>query len=187
MSERLIVASNRLPIVLSQEPAGDWTLTPGSGGLVTALDPVLRSRGGLWIGWPGTDDRRREDVDEVLAQARPNAGYGLKGVHLTARERDDFYLGFSNQVIWPLFHDFQTECNFEPRFWASYHAVNQKFAEAIAAFNRAEQILGPGDRALEEGALLCPCAQVYPMRDCADAHEAVRTGDRTGAILLDCS
>ncbi|WP_299561980.1 NADPH:quinone reductase [uncultured Sulfitobacter sp.] len=42
-------------------------------------------------------------------------------------------------------------------------------------------------RALEEGALLCPCAQVYAMADCADAHEAVRTGERTGAILIDCN
>jgi trehalose-6-phosphate synthase len=51
----LVVASNRLPVVLSTDCNGDWSLERGSGGLVTALEPVLRERGGVWIGWPGVD------------------------------------------------------------------------------------------------------------------------------------
>ncbi len=53
---RFIVASNRLPFVLSRDGEGTWSIEPGSGGLVTALLPVLRNRGGLWIGWPGTSE-----------------------------------------------------------------------------------------------------------------------------------
>ncbi|HCU52790.1 MAG TPA: trehalose-6-phosphate synthase, partial [Gammaproteobacteria bacterium] len=51
---RLVVVSNRLPVVLEQNAHHGWRAKPGSGGLVTALLPVLRDRGGMWIGWPGT-------------------------------------------------------------------------------------------------------------------------------------
>ncbi len=126
---RLVVASNRLPVVLSQEDEGEWDLEAGSGGLVTALEPVLRERGGVWIGWPGVEEGGVPDLDEVLDGSA--VGYEVRGVHLTARERDDFYLGFSNQVIWPLFHDLLPQCNFDPVFWRTYRDVNAKFARRI--------------------------------------------------------
>ena len=55
--QRLVVVSNRLPYVLDKQAGGGWALKPGSGGLVTALLPVLRDRGGTWIGWPGRHRR----------------------------------------------------------------------------------------------------------------------------------
>ena len=128
---RLVVVSNRLPVVLTQEGRGDWTLERGSGGLVTALEPVLLERGGLWIGWPGIERGRISDVDAVLERATAGHGYAVRGVNLSSRQRDDFYLGFSNQVIWPLFHDFQTQCDFNPRFWRTYVQVNRKFARVV--------------------------------------------------------
>jgi len=52
---RLIVVSNRLPVVLTRRAeGGSWHVEPGSGGLVTAVEPVVRKRGGVWVGWPGT-------------------------------------------------------------------------------------------------------------------------------------
>ena len=135
----LVVASNRLPIVLSSDDKGDWSLERGSGGLVTALEPVLRHRGGVWIGWPGIEDGRVPELERVLEQATEGMGYRLKDVSLTAAEEEDFYLGFSNQVIWPLFHDFQSQCNFEPRFWHTYLRVNRKFAAVV------EDVASPGD------------------------------------------
>lgn len=130
---RLIVASNRLPVVLSQHgEGGDWRLERGSGGLVTALEPVLRERGGVWIGWPGIEKGKVTNIDALLARSTAGQGYEVKGVDLTARQRDDFYLGFSNQVIWPLFHDLLTQCNFDPRFWKTYRNVNAQFASRIA-------------------------------------------------------
>jgi trehalose 6-phosphate synthase/phosphatase len=131
-SPSLVVASNRLPVVLSSDANGDWTMERGSGGLVTALEPVLKDRGGVWIGWPGIDKSRVREMDELLDQAMHDAGYRVKGVALSTAEQDDFYLGFSNKVIWPLFHDFQTQCDFEPRFWKTYVKVNRKFASVIA-------------------------------------------------------
>jgi trehalose 6-phosphate synthase len=127
----LVVVSNRLPVVLSPDGEGDWKLERGSGGLVTALEPVLRERGGVWVGWPGVEGKIKE-VDRLLESATAESGYRVRGVTLTREEQDDFYLGFANQVIWPLFHDLQTQCNFEPRFWKTYLGVNRKFAACIA-------------------------------------------------------
>lgn len=129
---RLVVASNRLPVVLSKESSGDWHLERGSGGLVTALEPLLRERGGVWVGWPGIHEEAIDGLEEVLQNVTQDHEYRVRGVHLTAREENDFYLGFSNQIVWPLFHDFQTQCNFRPRFWEAYQTVNRKFAEALA-------------------------------------------------------
>ncbi len=130
-SERLIVASNRLPVILSRSPEGGWTFNRGSGGLITALEPVLREREGTWIGWPGVGGDELEEVESLLDRESGRLGYRVRGVGLTPREEEDFYLGFSNQVVWPLFHDFQTQCNFDPSFWQAYRDVNRRFAKVI--------------------------------------------------------
>jgi len=130
--QRLIVVSNRLPVTLSRDGDGPWKIRHGAGGLVTALLPVLRDRGGTWIGWTGTsgDDG---DLEVALAQATRDAGYALKPVALTAEEIDNFYLGFSNEIVWPLFHDMHTLCNFRPEYWRTYLDVSRKYAEVVAA------------------------------------------------------
>ena len=89
--QRLVIVSNRLPVVLSKDADGSWQSKPGSGGLVTALAPVLRSRGGLWIGWPGTVKGDEIELEPLLASATEDAGYSLVSVELTAEERDKFY------------------------------------------------------------------------------------------------
>ncbi|HRV09703.1 MAG TPA: hypothetical protein P5568_14685, partial [Acidobacteriota bacterium] len=52
-SPKLVIVSNRLPFRLHRRKSGDWRFEPGAGGLVTALAPILRNRGGTWVGWPG--------------------------------------------------------------------------------------------------------------------------------------
>jgi trehalose 6-phosphate synthase/phosphatase len=124
------VVSNRLPYVLEQQDGGKWGLTPGSGGLVTALHPVLRNRGGIWIGWPGvTEDVPR--VGRIFREAARGAGYALEPVPLTQDEVDKYYHGYSNESLWPLFHDLQSLCEFDPEYWHAYVKVNRKFAEAL--------------------------------------------------------
>jgi trehalose 6-phosphate synthase len=123
---RLVVVSNRLPVVLSREETG-WAVEPGSGGLVTALAPVLQDRGGLWIGWPGTP--MGPGLEEALEEASRVPGYSFVPVPLDEKEIGGYYRGFSNEVIWPLFHDLQTRCNFDPAYWECYKDVNHKFAE----------------------------------------------------------
>jgi trehalose 6-phosphate synthase len=127
---RLVVVSNRLPIVLSRDDDGGWLVEPGSGGLVTALAPVLRDRGGLWIGWPGTT--HQEGLGDALRIHEDSVGYSLVPVPLSRREVQEHYRGFSNEVIWPLFHDLQSRCNFDPTYWTTYQEVNRRFATIIA-------------------------------------------------------
>lgn len=131
---RLMIVSNRLPVVLRQEK-GEWQAVPGSGGLVTAMAPVLKDRGGLWIGWPGTDmasdDESLQDLQRVLADATRQSGFSLKPVLLSPEEIQKYYFGFSNEIIWPQFHDLLGQCNFDCSYWPAYQRVNRKFAEVI--------------------------------------------------------
>jgi trehalose 6-phosphate synthase len=129
---RFIVVSNRLPFAFRRGAGGVWEAEAGSGGLVTALLPVLRDRGGTWIGWPGAPGAAREFAP-ALSSAGAKAGYALAAVPLDEAEVHGFYLGFSNEVVWPLFHDMTSLCNFDPSYWATYNAVNRKFAKVVAA------------------------------------------------------
>jgi trehalose 6-phosphate synthase/phosphatase len=126
---RLVVVSNRLPIVLSRNEADNWEVKPGSGGLITALAPALRNRGGVWIGWPGTSEI--EEVRGSLEDAGHGTGYTLDPVPLPAAIIDGYYHGFSNEIIWPLFHDMISRCNFQPSYWDDYQAANRIFAKTI--------------------------------------------------------
>ncbi len=128
--ERLILVANRLPVVLEKDTKG-WGVRSSSGGLVTAMAPVLKNRGGLWIGWPGSIEIRDDKMDELLERGSKRAGYELTAVYLTPEEVENFYYGFSNEIIWPLFHDLQSHCNFDPVYWKTYQKVNRKFAETI--------------------------------------------------------
>jgi trehalose 6-phosphate synthase/phosphatase len=125
---RLIIVSNRLPFALDSAGEDLWTVTPAVGGLVSAVEPVLRERGGTWIGWPGTAG---EIPNEPLAKATRDAGYNVVPVALSETERAEFYYGYSNEVIWPLFHDLQNFCNFDPAYWQAYKQVNERYADAI--------------------------------------------------------
>lgn len=130
---RLIIVSNRLPIVLSKTASDQWQVKQGSGGLVTALAPVLRNRGGLWIGWPGTAAQTHEKtrIKTVFADVAKDFGYTFEPVFLSEELADAYYLGFSNQVLWPLFHDLQTRCNFVPEYWEAFQKANKIFAQTI--------------------------------------------------------
>lgn len=127
----LVVASNRLPFVLTKSEEGTYTSRPGSGGLVTALLPVLRGRGGVWVGWHGANEQI-DNLEALLDTASTDSGYRLSPIMLTEDEQRKFYHGFSNEIIWPLFHDLQSLCNFDPGYWRSYCEVNRKYADAIA-------------------------------------------------------
>lgn len=137
---RLLVVSNRLPFVLSRTADGGLVSRPGSGGLVSALLPVLRDRGGVWVGWPGIADHDA-DVEAALAAATGKAGYQLAPVMLGAEDVAGFYHGFSNEVLWPLFHDLSSLCNFDPAYWRSYGEVNHKYAQVVLAHARTDDFV----------------------------------------------
>lgn len=142
-NSRMVVVSNRLPISLSKTSDGTWDPSPSAGGLVTAVSPVLRDRGGLWIGWTGT---AKEDLDlkvlkTLLGPVSKDMGYRLIPILLNREEINNYYYGFSNEVIWPLFHDLQTICYFNPVYAQAYISVNRTFAKVVAAHTREEDFL----------------------------------------------
>ncbi len=124
---RLINISNRLPVSIKQTTNG-LRLERSSGGLTTALESAWRGRQGIWIGWAGTPEGT--SADEILARASRRRSHSLQGVCLSNEEVDKFYVGFTNEIIWPLFHDMPTRCNFDPDYWEVYQRVNRKFAAA---------------------------------------------------------
>jgi alpha,alpha-trehalose-phosphate synthase [UDP-forming] len=129
---RLIVVSNRLPLVLKRREGGKWESRPGSGGLVTALSPVLQQRGGIWIGWIGSGLESSPAKQAALQQATREAGYELRPVDIPANVYDGFYRGFANESIWPLFHDLPSLCRFDPEYWLAAEKANARFAAEVA-------------------------------------------------------
>ncbi|WP_290057953.1 alpha,alpha-trehalose-phosphate synthase (UDP-forming) [Amycolatopsis solani] len=119
-----VVVANRLPVDLERTTDGErrWTASPG--GLVSALEPFLRSRKGAWVGWPGVPDVDVEEFDDD--------GLVLHPVSLSADEVRDYYEGFSNATLWPLYHDVVERPVFDRVWWNSYVKVNQRFAKASA-------------------------------------------------------
>jgi len=132
LKNRLIIVSNRLPIVVGKDEEGKIDIQPGSGGLVTALVPVLKNRGGVWIGWSGsTDEDIHAEIQDLLKKNEKEYGYTLKCISLNQEEMEKFYLGYSNEILWPLFHDMPMQCNLVPSYWHCYEEVNKKFARNI--------------------------------------------------------
>jgi trehalose 6-phosphate synthase len=119
-SPPLVVAANRLPVMRG----ADGTWMPSPGGLVRALLPMLRDVGGAWVGWTGVveDDAEPFSLD----------GVDLVPVKLSPGEHDDYYEGFSNDSLWPLYHDAVRESTFKSQQWESYVAVNERFADRLA-------------------------------------------------------
>lgn len=126
---RLIIVSNRLPINISRAGTGG-RVEISSGGLVTALRSIIRRSEGCWIGWAGTEHDpyiERQIRSERVESCR------MVPVFLSTEEQRDFYCGFCNEILWPLFHDLQSRCNFEPSYWQKYVTVNSRFAETVCA------------------------------------------------------
>lgn len=126
-SGRLVVVSNRLPITISEDD-GELHVLPSCGGLVSALLPAFKASGGCWVGWPGT--AYDPEIARVLrSECAPE--YSLEPVFFDRNEEQCFYHGCSNEILWPLFHDLQTRCNFDPDYWTMYREANEKFAETV--------------------------------------------------------
>ena len=122
----LVVVANRLPVDrVTDADSGDedWRRSPG--GLVTALEPVMRRADGAWVGWPGKPDIEVEPFEFE--------GTHLVPVSLSAQDVEDYYEGFSNDTIWPLYHDVISPPRYRRVWWEAYVRVNRRFAEAAAS------------------------------------------------------
>ncbi|MCS4491909.1 trehalose-6-phosphate synthase [Corynebacterium sp. ES2715-CONJ3] len=121
-----VVVANRLPVDLTIDNLGASTWSPSPGGLVSALSPILSKHSGCWVGWPGA-------IAEKLEPFHTDNGILLHPVELTRVDYENFYEGFSNATLWPLYHDLIVSPEYRYDWWQSYHAVNVKFAEEAAS------------------------------------------------------
>lgn len=129
---RPILVANRLPVTIGVDPdTGQQTLTHSVGGLVTGLRPLHESSGGLWVGYPGAEPD--DDVRRQLTE------HNLVPVELDPQDYEDYYEGYSNDAIWPLFHYFTEFGSFVPEQFEAYRRVNQRFADVIC------DLAEPGD------------------------------------------
>jgi len=120
----LVIVANRLPVDRVTNPDGSSDWRPSPGGLVSALEPVMRANDGAWIGWPGGADSDDEPFEAD--------GLSLIPVAMTQQEIEDFYEGFSNATLWPLYHDLVAKPSFHREWWDAYVSVNRRFAERAA-------------------------------------------------------
>jgi trehalose 6-phosphate synthase len=126
----LVVVANRLPVDRVVDDEGEVSWRPSPGGLVSALEPIMRRNNGAWIGWPGDAS---SDADQDT-QPFDHHGLTLVPVGLSEQEVAEFYEGFSNATLWPLYHDLVAKPEFHREWWDSYVAVNQRFANAAAEY-----------------------------------------------------
>lgn len=130
MESSLIIVSNRLPVTVSLggTAAAPYTLEPSSGGLVTALSSLdVASRS--WIGWPGTEvpPALQAGIRKSLHET-----HGSIPVFVDSRQIDRYYNGFSNGVVWPLFHYLTDDTAYTQEDWDAYRQVNEQFADVVA-------------------------------------------------------
>ena len=123
-----VVVANRLPIDMVRLPDGSTTFKRSPGGLVTALEPLLRRRRGAWIGWAGIVEADVDVEDEPIVAE----DLQLHPVRLSAEDVAEYYEGFSNATLWPLYHDVIVKPIYHREWWDRYVEVNRRFAEATS-------------------------------------------------------
>ena len=130
LKNRLILVTNREPYSHNSTKNGIF-IKKSLGGVISALDPLMQDCGGLWIAWGSGDADFNvcDSENKVLVPEDPK--YTLKRIKLTKEEIDNYYQGFSNRVLWPLFHLFVEKMCLKKKYWISYYEVNKKFAKAV--------------------------------------------------------
>lgn len=128
---RVVVVANREPYIHNQDGDHVTWIRPASG-LVTALDPIMRATGGVWVAHgSGSADRATADNAGRLAVPPGKSSYTLRRIWLTKEEEDGYYYGFANRALWPLCHIAYTRPVFDATDWEQYARVNARFAEAV--------------------------------------------------------
>ncbi|MBN9482643.1 MAG: hypothetical protein BGO70_07205 [Bacteroidetes bacterium 43-93] len=134
MLKRLFVVSNRLPLTIEHQN-GTYECRQSSGGLVSAINSYLQSSGGhefsetIWSGVPGCSEK----IWQAAISSTPHGDYTYLPVFLQRKDYEQYYSGFSNSVVWPLFHYFPTYVDYNAAYFDAYIRVNEHFAEVLSA------------------------------------------------------
>jgi trehalose 6-phosphate synthase/phosphatase len=137
---RKIFISNRLPVTVSKRE-GVLEYNKSIGGLATGLKSFHEQSDSIWVGWSGIsneiiDEKEKENIKKELV-----VKYNCMPVFLSEKEIDQYYYGFSNETIWPLFHYFADKVEYNPETWISYKKVNNKFFDTIEPFINEDDII----------------------------------------------
>jgi trehalose 6-phosphate synthase/phosphatase len=144
-TNRLIIVSNRLPFTASVVNE-EVQFSESAGGLATGISAFLdsykyhfpRSEEHLWVGWPGgTIAEQYHD----LVRVRSLSDYHAYPVFLSEADMENFYLGFCNKTLWPLFHYFPSYTAYKEEYWQQYKRVNQFFAETLGQIVQEEDLV----------------------------------------------
>ena len=131
MKEKLILVSNREPYI-HEKIKNKITMRKAVGGVVTALDPLMQNKGGIWIAWgSGSADFIVCDRNNKIDVPPHQPCFTLKRVPLSEKEEEYYYKGYANKVLWPLFHIFIEKISLKDTYWKTYYEVNKKFAESV--------------------------------------------------------
>ena len=133
MTQPVVIVSNRLPISVKKVD-GKLEFYPSVGGLATGLASYANDKRNKWIGWPGipNDSLTEKERQKIAVELRKKNCYP---VFLKQKQLDDYYNGYSNTILWPLFHDLPTRTEDHVRFWKSYKSVNSAFAGVVLALS----------------------------------------------------
>ncbi|ODQ66935.1 alpha,alpha-trehalose-phosphate synthase [Nadsonia fulvescens var. elongata DSM 6958] len=126
----VLVISNRLPVTIKRSEDGEYQYNMSSGGLVTALQGLKKKSNFLWFGWTGLEIPEHE---QARVSQDLNDKFSCIPVYINDELADLHYNGFSNSILWPLFHYHPGEMNFDEEAWEAYVQANRLFAKAIAA------------------------------------------------------
>ncbi|MBN1492896.1 MAG: trehalose-6-phosphate synthase [Candidatus Omnitrophica bacterium] len=149
---KLIVISNRLPFYKVTDETGTTRWKQATGGLITALDPVLRKTRGVWLGWDGSAhssvtqtpipliDVREIDTHEHLLGDEPGYYY-IGNIPISAEEVEEYYNRFSNGTLWSLFHYFFEKSSINYASWNAYYEVNYRFAQHLESVTTPDDII----------------------------------------------
>jgi len=134
---QVIIVSTRLPVSVSKKD-GKLSFSPSIGGLATGLSSYVSDKQNTWIGWPGisSDELTKQDKQDIVAEL---AKHNCNPVFLTKRQIDDFYNGYSNDVLWPIFHKLpysKRSATKHKQWWQSYRSVNQLFSDTASSLAR---------------------------------------------------
>jgi trehalose 6-phosphate synthase/phosphatase len=130
---KMIFVSNRLPVTVGKiNETLDYTKSIG--GLATGLDSYHKKSDSIWIGWPGISDDKINDSDKAIMEEKLKNDYSCLPVFLTEEDIEQFYHGFSNKTIWPLFHYSPDKVSYDINTWKAYKQVNRKFFDIVSQF-----------------------------------------------------
>ena len=130
--EKVVVLANREPYIHQRQPDGTIKVMHPASGLVTAVEPVLRACSGVWVAHgSGSADRDVVDQNDHIRVPPGEESYDLRRVWLTPDEERGYYYGLSNEGLWPLCHLAHARPIFRSEDWATYQAVNRRFADAV--------------------------------------------------------